>query len=47
LLACPLYAQEARDFSKEKARPAPAWVRDAVVYEVFPRHFSTNGSSPA
>ncbi len=25
------------------ARPTPAWIRDAVVYEVFPRHFSPDG----
>jgi len=25
------------------ARPAPAWVRDAVIYEVFPRVFSAQG----
>jgi glycosidase len=25
------------------ARPTPAWIRDAVVYEIFPRHFSAGG----
>lgn len=43
-LASPLFAQPNRDFSKEPARPAPAWVRDAVVYEVFPRQFSPAGN---
>ena len=32
-----------RDFSLETARPTPAWARDAVVYEVFPRDFSARG----
>jgi len=26
------------------ARPTPAWIRDAVIYEVFPRHFSEAGN---
>lgn len=34
---------EAKDWSAETARPAPDWVRDAVVYEVFPRAFSAKG----
>lgn len=25
------------------ARPAPAWLRDGVVYEIFPRNFSATG----
>ena len=29
-----------RDFSKEAARPSAAWVRDGVIYEIFPRAFS-------
>jgi glycosidase len=33
-----------RDFSKETARPVPAWVRDGVVYEIFPRNFSARGN---
>lgn len=32
-----------RDFSKENARYSPDWVRDAVVYEIFPRQFSAGG----
>ncbi|MFI5337663.1 MAG: alpha-amylase family glycosyl hydrolase [Opitutales bacterium] len=36
-------AGETRDFSQEPARPAAAWVRDGVIYEVFPRHFSPRG----
>ena len=31
------------DFSAREARPSPEWVKDAVVYEVFPRAFSVGG----
>jgi len=53
VLACPLLvatlfvvtlAQPARDFSKLSARPAPEWVRNAVVYEIYPRAFSIEGN---
>src|SRR5947209_20393532 len=39
-------AQQAteRDVSKESARPSRAWVRDGVVYEIFPRVFSSEGN---
>jgi len=33
----------ARDFSKENARPSPDWVKDAVIYEIFPRQYSQKG----
>jgi glycosidase len=33
-----------RDFSKETARTSPAWVRDGVIYEIFPRAFSKEGN---
>jgi cyclomaltodextrinase len=46
-LAChllwPTVSRAERDVSAETARPAPAWVRDAVIYEVFPRNFSAAG----
>jgi glycosidase len=32
-----------RDFSRLQARPSPDWVRDAVLYEIFPRAFSASG----
>ncbi|HVO10342.1 MAG TPA: alpha-amylase family glycosyl hydrolase [Vicinamibacteria bacterium] len=32
-----------RDFSRQTARAAPGWARDAVVYEIFPRDFSAEG----
>jgi glycosidase len=34
----------ARDVSRLAARPCPDWVRDAVVYEIFPRNFSSEGN---
>jgi glycosidase len=33
----------ARDFTVERARTSPAWVRDGVIYEIFPRTFSRRG----
>jgi glycosidase len=41
----PLSAQQpARDVSKEPARPAREWVRDGVIYEIYPRAFSPQGN---
>lgn len=39
----PAAAQDGRDVSRLPARPTPAWVRDAVVYELNPRTFSATG----
>jgi glycosidase len=41
-----LVAQEkpVRDLSGERARNTQAWVRDGVVYEIFPRAFSPQGN---
>jgi cyclomaltodextrinase / maltogenic alpha-amylase / neopullulanase len=40
-----LRAQDAtRDVSKESARATRAWVRDGVIYEIFPRVFSAEGN---
>ena len=36
--------QPARDVSKESARPTRNWVRDGVVYEIYPRAFSQQGN---
>ena len=36
--------QAARDVSKESARSSRDWVRDGVVYEIFPRAFSAQGN---
>lgn len=32
-----------RDFSKETARQSQDWVKDAVIYEIYPRAFSQKG----
>ena len=36
--------QPARDVSKESARSTREWVRDGVVYEIYPRAFSAQGN---
>jgi glycosidase len=36
--------QPARDFSKVEARSTRDWVRDGVIYEIFPRAFSAEGN---
>ncbi len=38
-----LAQQPVRDVSKESARPTRDWVRDGVVYEIYPRAFSQQG----
>ena len=35
--------QPAKDFSKEMARPSQDWIKDAVIYEIFPRQYSNKG----
>ncbi len=37
-------AARAENFSKIPARTPPAWLRDGVVYEIFPRDFSDAGN---
>ena len=32
-----------KDVSQESARTSPAWLRDGVIYEIFPRDFSAAG----
>jgi cyclomaltodextrinase len=34
----------AADISKQPARPSPDWLRDGVIYEIFPRDFSAAGN---
>src|SRR5260370_19222084 len=41
-LASPLFAAE--DLSRQPARPCPEWLRDGVIYEIFPRNFSAEGT---
>jgi cyclomaltodextrinase len=36
--------QPARDFSQVQARSTRDWVRDGVIYEIFPRAFSAEGN---
>jgi cyclomaltodextrinase len=45
-IAHPVWGQsrDDRDWSRDTARAVPDWVRDAVVYEVFPRVFSPEGN---
>lgn len=38
-----LRADAPKDWSALPARSTPQWVRDAVIYEVFPRQFSATG----
>ncbi len=33
----------AEDLSRQTARPVPNWLREGVIYEVFPRNFSPTG----
>lgn len=35
--------QPARDFSKESARASQDWIKDAVIYQIFPRQYSATG----
>jgi len=43
LLSFVFAQQPTRDFSKENARQSPDWVKDAVIYEIFPRQYSNKG----
>jgi glycosidase len=43
LAASHLCAQAPVDWPSVPAREAPAWVRSAVIYEIFPRQFSQKG----
>jgi len=38
-----LRAADPVDWTAVQARPTPAWIRESVVYEVFPRQFSAKG----
>lgn len=39
----PFNAQQKQDFSQQTARPVRDWVRDGVIYEIYPRAFSSAG----
>lgn len=34
----------ADEIARPSARPVPAWLREGLIYEVFPRNFSTEGN---
>jgi len=46
LPACALAAgtQPAHDYSQQPARQSPDWLREGVIYQVFPRVFSAGGN---
>ncbi|HYE93040.1 MAG TPA: alpha-amylase family glycosyl hydrolase, partial [Terriglobales bacterium] len=44
LPSCAWAQQQRRDVSREQARPAREWVRDGVIYEIYPRAFSAEGN---
>jgi len=39
----PSEAQRSRDVSKQSARTTREWVRDGIIYQIFPRAFSAQG----
>jgi cyclomaltodextrinase len=43
-LAFPTSRISAEDLTKQEARQAPEWLRDGIVYEIFPRNFSIEGN---
>src|SRR5947209_10276671 len=44
LLSLPLCGLADGNPSEKTARSAPSWLRDGVVYELFPRNFSSEGN---
>ena len=42
VLAAP--ALSADDLSRQSARPVPAWLREGIIYEIYPRNFSPEGN---
>src|SRR5262245_48792255 len=43
LAAAPMSRAEDTSASRQAARRSPEWLREAVIYEVFPRAFSPTG----
>lgn len=43
LCAAPFVSAADRDVSGERARNAPSWLRESVIYEIYPRAFSASG----
>ena len=44
LLATSAFLAHGEDLSKVEARHAPQWLRDGIIYEIFPRNFSKQGT---
>lgn len=44
LLATTAFLARGEDLSKVEARRAPQWLRDGIIYEIFPRNFSKQGT---
>ncbi len=43
LCSCAFAQETKRDFSKETARASQDWIKDATVYQIFPRQYSAKG----
>ncbi len=43
-LLCGTLLVQAADFTNQLARTSPDWLRDGVIYEIFPRDFSAAGN---
>src|SRR4051812_27307915 len=44
ILAMGLCQGRSQSLTNETARAVPAWLRDGVIYELFPRNFSPEGN---
>ena len=43
LVLCITAQEPSRDVSKENARASKEWIRDSVIYQIFPRQYSAKG----
>jgi glycosidase len=46
-ISLPAPSPGAKDFGKFRAIPGPDWLQDAIIYEIFPRAFSIEGTLDA
>src|SRR6266850_7913484 len=44
LLAASALARADRDIPKDFVRPSAPWLRESVIYEIYPRQFSATGN---
>jgi len=44
ILALSVSRVSSEEFAKQPARSAPPWLREGIIYEVFPRNFSREGN---